>query len=358
MLLDLSRRKVFPYSPRVVGDLFPGTKEFPERVPYSPRIELYEELKRGDLTKPKQNLFKSNFGIIKRNLLYNPKVKMDWMHLIVGMEGTGKSNCGIRDSAFVDDYFLKQDLKILPQCIYSKRDLDYLLDLVKKKDSFYDRRGITLFFDEAHSFFFGKDSLTKESRAMQKFLMGARSQFPFFYVLVMQYFQDFNTYIRNSRGRSLAETFWVFDTKTSFFSAGYVNYYSKNKFDQIKIDTQTRKPIMPTPDFSGKFPKAPEFIDLPLSLKKLDFLNKEGDYAYLQAQKPLRGYTEEEKKETKERVKAVEAVIDKDYEALIEIQQNRLKKTGVKGLAKSFRFKTPGDGFNTMADEFAAQELK
>lgn len=348
------QRQVLPYAPRVVDDLFPGTKEFPERVPYSPHIDLYDELKREDVKRAKPNLFVSNFNFIKKNLIFN-RVKIDWMHLMVGMEGTGKSNCGIRDCTFIDDGFLKQDLKILPQCIYSKRDLDYFLDLVKRKVPPYDRRGTALFFDEAHTFFFGKDSLTKESREMQKFLMGARAQYGFFYLLGMQYFQDFNTYIRNSRGRSLGRTHWEIDRKTLLLDVGYVEYYSREKFLQIKMDTQRRLPVWPSSDFTGRFPKAPDVIDIPLSLKKVDFLNKEGDYEYLKNQKTLKP-TVAEKIETKQKVDEVEAWMDKDYEKLLEIQESRKKKTGKKldivnlGLKKSTEFKS-------MADSFAEKEL-
>lgn len=236
-----------------------------------------------DGQKEKQNLgYDEHFQFIKSNLLFN-KSQLDWVHIIVGAEGTGKSNCAIRDCAWIDDKFLKQT-KDLPQVIYTKRDFDRFIELLKTDSKYEGRRGISVLLDEAHTMFYSLDALKRENRDNKKFMMKARGQYSLFYCMNIQYIKDFDTYIRNQRARSLGKCYWKID-QGGMIKQGFVDYYSHKKLLQIKMNLQTRRPEFPMRSFGTSFPKAdPKIWDL-ITEKKLDWLRMEGDYEYLKKEK-------------------------------------------------------------------------
>ncbi len=229
--------------------------------------------------------YEDHFNFIKANLLYN-RSQLDWVHVIVGAEGTGKSNCAIRDACFIDEKFLEQGPD-LPQVIYTKKDLDNFWELVKTSPKYQGRRGIAVVLDEAHTMFYALDALKRENRKNKKDMMKARDEYSIFYVMNMQYIKDFDTYIRTQRARSLGRCYWrTQNAKTplgdiAMIKQGYVDYYSHKKLVQIKMNLQTKRPEFPIRSFGSSFPKANEEFWQAMKEKKQAWRNKEGPYEYL-----------------------------------------------------------------------------
>lgn len=226
--------------------------------------------------------YENHFDFIKTNLLFN-KSQLDWVHVIVGAEGTGKSNCAVRDCQYIDDKFLKQS-KDLPQVVYTKRDFENFIELMKNDNRYEERRGVSILLDEAHTMFYSLDALKRENRDSKKFMMKARGQYSLFYCMNIQYIKDFDTYIRNQRARSLGKCYWKID-KEGMIKQGFVDYFSHKKLLQVKMNLQTRRPEFPMKSFSTSFPKVDARFWSLMDEKKLRWLRKEGEYEYLKKER-------------------------------------------------------------------------
>lgn len=247
------------------GDLLPSKQDV---LPWSPSVDLEVSKKVTN-----QILYDSNFNIIRNDIFLS---RLDWMHLIVGEEGSGKTRTAVYDCLRIDPKFSSQS-KDLPQVIFSVTQLKEFIDLWREND-FYQRRGVAILFDEANKLFSAKKTLSKDGMEIEELLTQIRAEFGFFMVANFQSFRQPQSYVRNDRVKSLCRTSLVFDKNELRHKTGIPRYYNRPLIKEIKKLPDGRISWPKRPNFIHEIPKENPVLYEQINNKKYDFLVETENY--------------------------------------------------------------------------------
>lgn len=195
----------------------------------------------------------SNLDIIKK--LIN-EMDYDWVHIICGGEGEGKSTLGIEMCSYVDPYFI--------------RNMNLVSTLPQLKESYKkigenNRIGSAINIDEGALLFLARNSMTTENKIACNMLRGLRGMNPFI-VICMPDFVSLDPYIRDFRVKSVSR----------IVKRGWAWFYSKKRINQMMEKYKTsskRKFRWIEPNFKHYFPDLPENLKIKYKeLKKKQML--------------------------------------------------------------------------------------
>lgn len=170
-------------------------------------------------------ILKKNLDIVK-NLL--AKKDMDWIHLIIGKEGIGKTTLGLHICRYVDPTFTASRIV---------NDLEDLKRIVK-----YSKPGQAVLIDEGALFFYSGDAMTKDTKKIIKLFTAIRAYNLFFCICVPNYY-DIVSRIRDHRVKSACRV----------VCRGWFWFYSRTKLNQIKRKPGINREIFPSPIFRESF---------------------------------------------------------------------------------------------------------
>jgi len=171
----------------------------------------------------KTNVFLEN---VKRIIL---EKDLDWLHVIVGKEGVGKSSLGIYLCRTFDPNFSIENIVF---------DINELKDRVRNS-----KPGDAILIDEGALIFFSTDSHRKETKEGIKLLTAMR-EFNLFVVICIPNFWILSRYIREHRVKTISRV----------VKRGWYWHFSPRKVRQIERDKVTLKTIWPDWDFRDSFP--------------------------------------------------------------------------------------------------------
>jgi excisionase family DNA binding protein len=164
-----------------------------------------------------------------KNLINNRDY--DWVHLIIGGEGIGKSTLGLELCKYIDPKFC--DWKIV-------FDLKQFKSAVMRA-----AKGSAIMIDEGALMLFSREALVTDVREAIK-LFSAIREYNLFICINVPNFFIIDKYIREHRVKSV----------TRIVKRGWFHFYSKSRTSLIHRDK--KKPnriIYPTPNFRAHFPR-------------------------------------------------------------------------------------------------------
>lgn len=194
--------------------------------------------------------------ILKKNLdgIRNLVLKkdMDWLIVVEGMEGVGKTTLALKMCRYFDPKF-----NIKKVCF----NLEQFKDAVRTS-----KFGDAINIDEGALMCFTRDAMKGEVKEFIR-LMTAIRQYRLLIVICIPDFYLLDKYIREWRIKSLIKV----KSRGRFF------FFSKNRIKQIRMNKRKTKRIYPTPDFKESFSSMKdEFWDKYLD-KKGSILDNEDD---------------------------------------------------------------------------------
>ena len=172
-------------------------------------------------------IYKVNLGKIRTIIV---EKDFDWLHLIIGKEGIGKTTLAIWTCLAIDPTF--NATRIV-------RDLEELKRVVRNS-----KQGQAILIDEGALFFFAGDAMTREVKETIKLFTAIRTYNLFICICVPNYY-DIVSRIRDHRVKSGCRV-----VKRGWFWA-----YSRPSLNRIKRDKKHNREIFPEPDFRESFPK-------------------------------------------------------------------------------------------------------
>ena len=144
------------------------------------------------------------------------KKDFDWVHVVTGYEGVGKSTLAMHICNYIDRNFN------VDKIVFSA---DELIKAVKNSSP-----GDAIMVDEGALIFFSRDSMTKESKKAIRLLTGMRT-YNLFIVINIPNFFILDKYIREHRVKTL----------TRVVMRGWFWFYSPARVKMLKIDDKTKK---------------------------------------------------------------------------------------------------------------------
>lgn len=223
------------------------------------RLEIVKEV-------PK-SLLKMRY-IVEKIKKYCIRFNQDWLFLICGGEGSGKSNLGIQLA-----YILDPDFEMDKQMVYSfNEDYPYL----KFIQDFREKPFRTVVFDEAVTALFSREHQKSEVRDAIK-IFNMNRQLNHFSILIVPSFWSMDVDIRERRARTFLYVF-----QNEFNYKRYYAYYSRKKIPNISSDGNSRSLFLSPslfldhvkPNYVEPFPKMPEFIQGKYDGMKKDYFKE------------------------------------------------------------------------------------
>jgi len=181
-------------------------------------------------------ILKQNLDLIK-DLINNKD--FDWLHIVCGKEGVGKSTLATELCIEVDHKFLERN--------------NVITTVEELKRAFREaEKGSAILIDEGADMFYCRDAMTKETKEATQLLRGLRGK-NCFVCLCMPDFFSLDRYIKEHRVGSVSRV----------VSRGWAWFYSKSKIRQILAKhSKTKFNPWIRPNFKHRFP------DLPPNQKK------------------------------------------------------------------------------------------
>ncbi len=147
-----------------------------------------------------------NLDIIKNLINYKD---YDWLHVVTGVEGTGKSTLATQLCLYIDPDFFEKD-----NIITNVSELKRCFRLSNK--------GSAILIDEGAPMFFSRDSMKKETKEATQLLRGLRGKNCFVCICMPDFFA-LDKYIREHRVGSLSRV----------VKRGRGWFYSKSKIQKM-----------------------------------------------------------------------------------------------------------------------------
>lgn len=160
----------------------------------------------------------------------------DWLHVIVGNEGVGKTSLG---------HCLSK--KMWPNFNLETDSIFTTDDLISRVKAAKNKPGRAVVVDEGALVFFTRDSMSKANKEAVKLLTGMR-QFNMFVVICVPNFWILDRYVREHRVKTVSRV----------VKRGWFHHYSPKKVKQIRRDKKTLKTIWPDYDFRESFGNSAE----------------------------------------------------------------------------------------------------
>lgn len=204
-------------------------------------------------------ILSKNLDIIKYLIT---KKDYDWLHVVTGVEGTGKSTLATQICNYIDPSFFDKD--------------NVITNIIELKSCFRNStKGNAILIDEGAPMFFSRDSMKKETKEATQLLRGLRGKNCFICICMPDFFA-LDKYVREHRVGSLSRV----------VKRGRAWFYSKSKINHMINQSHSvftknfNKSRWSDPNFKHNFPD----LD-PITKKK-----------YLEMkQKIMNSYTCEEK---------------------------------------------------------------
>jgi hypothetical protein len=180
------------------------------------------------------------YGFIKTNGKYVIDDNQDWMTVISGREGSGKSMMAAWMALTYDPTF---DVKT--QVIYDVDSFIKFIDLYGGDDKHPPQKGKVAWFDEACLHFLGEDSTTTEAKRFKKLFITHRD-YGFIYLLCSPSPWLLTPYIRNWRVRDFV---LVYVDAYAKGSPRNYSYYTKKAYAPMITSAKAKNQIMIPSDF-------------------------------------------------------------------------------------------------------------
>lgn len=200
-----------------------------------------------------KNLF-LELDMVKKNMAQND---LDWMHINVGVEGSGKSTLMMHACKYVDPDFNEDKIFFDNDNFY-----DYVNTAPKQS---------AIMLDEGAEALYSRTFASEGNIKLNKLLMRIRYRNLFIGVNIPD-FQMIDNYIRNFRARSLTRCEMRFNPETLLMERGNFEYFNWKKIKQIHRAKKTGVTIYGQPNWRGHFK---EFEDRELWQR---YLKKKEDY--------------------------------------------------------------------------------
>lgn len=169
---------------------------------------------------------KDNLRGIKQHI----RKDFDWVWVVIGYEGMGKSTHAWGLCNEIDpDFNVKK-------VVFTFDELVLAMDRAKPYSA--------IMIDEGAEIFFNLNTTTKEGRIIQRKFMACRSK-NLFYVICIPDFQALQRYMATHRISCL----------TRVIRRGVCEFYSKKRILKIRKDKNSKGLVFPKPNFFGKFNK-------------------------------------------------------------------------------------------------------
>jgi len=186
---------------------------------------------------------------VERIKRYCIKHNQDWIFLITGGEGSGKSTLGQHLAEMLDPKF-----NMKKQMVYSFDEEYSYFDFIK---GFRHKPFRAVVFDEAVTALFSRDHAKSEVKDTVK-LFNLNRQLNHFSILIVPSFWGMDVDLRERRSRTML---YVFQDQFNF-THKYA-YYSRRKIPNISMNSHARKLFLSSslfikhfkPDFMETFPK-------------------------------------------------------------------------------------------------------
>lgn len=154
----------------------------------------------------------------------------DWLLLIIGYEGIGKSTLGMVACKIVDHSFN------VSRICFEADEFHRLVDTVPKYSA--------ILVDEGTALLFSRDSMKRDNKRVVATLTQCRYKNLFIAICVPDFFL-IDKYVRVHRARTLLK----------LVGRGRFGFYSRKRMRQIRIDPFTRMIRYPAPNFYDDYPK-------------------------------------------------------------------------------------------------------
>ena len=171
-----------------------------------------------------KGFLKSNLELIRKDYLNK---QYDWVMVIDGFEGVGKSTLAIQVCKEIDPTF------DLTRVCFTPRQYLNSVENAKKRTS--------ILYDEAGTGLFSREAMTLTSRILNKVMMTVRDK-NLFHCLVLPSFFQLDKNIRENRATSLLHV----------YARGRFSFYSRKRLKMISIKNYY---AAQRPNFYGTFPK-------------------------------------------------------------------------------------------------------
>lgn len=181
----------------------------------------------------------------------------DWVFMVCGYVGHGKSNLAMNLAIMIDPEF-----DIDTQMVNSF-DEDY--SFIDYTEKYMDVKYKAVLFDEAIVALFSKDSPTYSSKSITK-LFNMNRQLNHYYILTVPDFWSIEKYTREQRTRSMLYVFPDRNTRRRLYA-----YYSRDKITKLTSNPGLRSVFSSSRKFLKAFP--PDFIE-PFPMMPLKYRNK------------------------------------------------------------------------------------
>ena len=174
-----------------------------------------------------------NLDIIK--YLINEK-DFDWVHVVTGTEGSGKSTLGTELCYYIDPNFFNKD--------------NVITTVNELKDRFRNaEKGTSILIDEGATMFFSRDSMKKETKEATQLLRGLRGKNCFICICMPDFFA-LDKYIREHRVCSLSRV--VKRGRAWFYSKSKIQYMLQQSHSVFSKNFNRSK--WSNPNFKHSFP--------------------------------------------------------------------------------------------------------
>jgi len=203
--------------------------------------------------------------IIPKVTAYCKRYNQDWIFMIAGGEGSGKSNIGLQLASIIDPEF---DLST--QMVYSFAQEYSYLNFIHE---FKDKPFRAVVFDEAVTALFSREHQKAEVRDAIK-IFNMNRQLNHFSILIVPSFWSLDVDIRERRARTFI---YVFQNEYNF--GRYYAYYSRKKIPLISTNDMARKTFLSstlfmktvTPNYVERFKRMPAELESKHLVMKRDY---------------------------------------------------------------------------------------
>lgn len=170
---------------------------------------------------------KQNLDVIKH--LINKK-DFDWLHVIEGYEGVGKSTLAWHTCKYIDPNFTAKNVVFEP---------DQFRLLLQNA-----RKGTAILIDEGGLLLFSRNAMMSDNKELIQALTMIRTKNLFICIYVPSFF-ILDVYVREHRVKTMCKV----------IKRGWFHFFSKKRIQQIKKKTGTKEYEYPKPNFKEAFTK-------------------------------------------------------------------------------------------------------
>jgi len=171
-------------------------------------------------------MFRQRFSETVKNII--TKKDYDWLHVVTGKEGVGKTSLALRYCIDINPDFSVDDV------IFSTKEL---VEWVK-----HSKKGMPVLIDEGALVFFSRDTMRGANKEAVKLLTGMRT-FNLFVAICVPNFWVLDRYIREHRVKTVARV----------IKRGFFWHYSPHSVKKIVRDRKTLKTVWPRYDFRERY---------------------------------------------------------------------------------------------------------